>query len=301
MSMFSKKHLIATIIVFTILGLTIVLSYEENRAFIFGLFLRLFILAKKHIILTTLSFLSLTFTKIFSLLLKGIIKRYIIEKIIMGNIKSHFFNYIKEDIKELLLYFKNNFKSLPIVKQIIAIFAFIGSLGFMTTFMGEMIAIKVFLAKVWSFLLALFLKIFNGVIYFITDFLWNGWISPIVEIVVFNWILGFLEKVPYLKEVLEDIYNFFRDIYNFIDYYFVIFIKMPIKRALIFAVEKIKNSIRKLMGKKRVSFYTKLIKEKELNLNKYREIKIKKRVYLRKRENFYLNLKNKKRVYKNRK
>jgi len=100
------------------------------------------------------------------LLATGLRKRYFIEKILTHRLKIHFLDHIKDDLLRLVHYIKKNFRNFPIVKQIIILMAFMSSLGFVGKFMGWMFAVKVFVTKFWSFLLAIFLKTGTAAVFF---------------------------------------------------------------------------------------------------------------------------------------
>lgn len=162
-----NKHILVWAFTFLLVVIIVLFSIEESRTFIIALGLRVFFFAKKNIIMLLAAFflvkgkfiLALFLKKIALLSVTGLGKRYLIEKVITHNLKIHFLDGISNDIKRLLAYIKENFQDFPLVKQIIAGFVFIGSLGFVGKFMGGMLAMKVFIAKFWSFLLALFLKV----------------------------------------------------------------------------------------------------------------------------------------------
>jgi len=188
-----KKQILLWIVPVLVSGIVVLFSVEGSRLFIVDLVLRIFLFVKENILAIVAAFflvkgkfvLTLFLKKIALLSATGLGKRYFIEKVINHNVKIHFLDHITEDIKRLILYVKKNFKNFPLVKQIIAGLAFVSSLGFVGKFMGGMLAMKVFIAKFWSFLLVIFLKAGTGIVYFFTDYLWGSWIEPIVEVGIF--------------------------------------------------------------------------------------------------------------------
>jgi len=258
--------------------LIIFYSVDDFKEFIIAFILRVFYFFKRNIMIFIATFflvkgkfiLMVFLKKITILSIGGLGKRYFIEKVFMGNIKTHFLDHLKDDIKRLSKHAKENFKNFPLVKKIITIFAFLGSLGFVGKFMGGMLAIKVFIAKVWSFLLAIFLKVGGTIVYFFTDYLWGSWLAPIVEVVIFSYLLSWLEKVPFLSKILKKIYALFIYSFAWIEEYLEKIFHLPMKRFLSWLVKKVKNKIYKFIGYKRVSKWKRLKQSRSLNPNKYK-------------------------------
>jgi Zn-dependent protease with chaperone function len=196
----------------------------------------------------------------------------VVEKMIMGNVKTHFLDHLSDDIKRLVRHAKKNFKNFSLVKKMMTVFVFLGSLGFIGKFMGGMLAVKVFVAKVWSFLLALFLKVGTAVTYFFTDYLWGSWLAPLVEVVIFTWLLSWMEKVPFLARGLREIYAFFVFWFGWMEYYVEKVFHIPLKGFLKWLVKKIQNSIYHFIGVERVSAWKRLKQRRMLNPNTYTQI-----------------------------
>jgi len=275
-----KKEIIIGGVLFLMLVLVLVYGVEDIYAFVVAVVVRATIFFKRHIISMFVTFflvngkfiLTMFLKKIALLSVTGLGKRYIIEKVIMENFKIHFLEHLKEDIKKFFIHAKNNFSKFTIVKKLITIFAFIGSLGFVTKFMGGMIAIKVFVAKVWSFLLAIFLKVGSAVVYFFTDYLWSSWIAPIVEVVVFSWLLAWMEKVPFLAKILRKIYDSFLYFFGWLDEYAQKIFHRPIKRLLSNLVHRIQRGIYKFIGYGDGSVWSKLKQKRALKKNAYTKL-----------------------------
>ena len=259
-----------------LLGLfVIVLFFEESREFVLAFFLRILFFVKKNLFRMLAAFflvkgkfiLSLFMKKIALLSATGLGKRYVVEKVVMGNVKKHFLNHLTDDFKRLIKHAKENFKSFPLIKKIITLFAFLGSLGFVGKFMGGILALKVFVAKIWSFLLALFLKVGTGVSYFFTEYLWESWLAPLLEVILFSWLLSWMEKVPFLAKGLKKIYAFFIDWFEWFESYMEKIFHIPLKRFLKWLVQKIQTSIYKFIGYKKVSMWKRLQEDRKLNPN----------------------------------
>ncbi len=279
--------------------ITMLFSIEESRTFIVAFFLRAILFVKKNIIMLLTAFflvkgkfiLTLFLKKIAVLSASGLGKRYLIEKVINHNLKIHFLDHISDDIKRLIVYVKTNFKDFPIIKQIIAGFVFLSSLGFVGKFMGGMLAMKVFVAKVWSFLLAIFLKVGTALFYFFSDYLWGSWIAPLVEVLIFSWLLEWMEKVPFLKRGMNTIYRFFISLFGWVEYYLEKIFHIPVKRFFRYLSRKIKRHIYTFIGYKRVSAWERLQEVRQLHpnsqtklLKKRKEKQIKEKSYIALRE-----------------
>jgi hypothetical protein len=228
--------------------------------------------------------LKLFLKKIIMLSATGLSKRYLIEKVITHNVKIHFFNDIADDVRRLITYIKKNFKDFPVVKQIIAGLLFLTSAGFVTKFMGSMIAMKVFVAKVWSFLLALFLKVSTAIVYFFTDYLWGMWFAPIVELIIFTWIIRWLEKVPFLKRGLDKIYLYFKTFFSAVEYFLETMLHIPLKRFSKFVARKIQKMIHRFIGYKRISAWESLKQVRKLKPNKHLQLEMQRALKENKRD-----------------
>ncbi len=261
--------------------IVIVLLFEQSREFVFALLLRILLFVKKNIFKMLAAFflvkgkfiLTLFMKKIALLSATGLGKRYVVEKVLMENLKKHFLNHLTDDFKRLIKHAKENFKNFPLIKKMITVFAFLGSLGFVGKFMGGMLAVKVFVAKVWSFLLALFLKTGTAVVYFFTDYLWGSWLAPIVEVVIFTWLLSWMEKVPFLSKGIQKVYTFFVAWFEWFEYTMEKIFHIPVKRFLKWLVKKIQTSIYTFIGYEKVSMWKRLQEDRKLNPNAYIRLK----------------------------
>jgi hypothetical protein len=258
----------------------IVLFFEESREFVFAVFLRILLFVKKNLLKMLAAFflvkgkfiLTLFMKKVALLSATGLGKRYMVEKVVMGNFKKHFLDHLTDDFKRLINHAKENFKNFPLIKKIITVFAFVGSLGFAGKFMGGMLALKVFVAKVWSFLLAIFLKTGTAVVYFFTDYLWGSWLAPIVEVVIFTWLLSWMEKVPFFAKGIQKVYSFFVAWFEWFEYYMKKIFHIPVKRFLKWLVKKIQTSIYRFIGYEKVSIWKRLQENRALNPNSHKRL-----------------------------
>jgi len=276
-----KNKILAWVLPIILLIVIVVFSIEESRTFILKPVHSLFYFLKENIIVLLTAFflvkgkfiLMLFLKKIAFLSAAGLGKRYLIEKVISHNFKIHLLDHISGDIKHLVNYIKKNFKNFPIVKQIIAAFIFLGSLGFVGKFMGGMLAMKVFIAKFWSFLLAIFLKAGTAIVYFFTDYLWGSWIAPIVEVVIFTWILSWMEKVPFLAKGLDKVSRFFSTFFKGLELFLEKVFHIPVQSFLQWLSKKIKQAIYRFIGYTKVSKWKRLQEERAFNPNSHIKLK----------------------------
>ncbi|MEA2047089.1 MAG: hypothetical protein U9O64_01430 [Campylobacterota bacterium] len=272
-----KNKMLSWLLPLLLIGTVVIFSIEESRTYVMAPLHGVYYFVRENLLALLAAFflvkgkfvLTLFLKKIAILSATGLGKRYIIEKVITHHFKIHFLDHIMEDIKRLITYIKNNFKNFPIVKQVIAIFVFLGSLGFVGKFMGGMLAMKVFIAKFWSFLLAIFLKTGTAIVYFFTDYLWGSWIAPIVEIVIFSWILSWMEKVPFLAKILAKISRFFMKLFRGIEFFLEKVFHIPVKKFFKWLVKRVKRGIYHFIGYQRVSSQKRLKQYRLLTPNAY--------------------------------
>ena len=275
-----KNRILAWVLPLVLVGIIVVFSIEESRAFVLTPVRSAYYFVKENLFALLTAFflvkgkfvLMLFLKKIALLSATGLGKRYVIEKVITHNFKIHFLDHITDDIKRLIVYSKKNFKNFPIVKQMIAVFVFLGSLGFVGKFMGGMLAMKVFIAKFWSFVLALFLKAGTAIVYFFTDYLWGSWIAPIVEVVIFTWILSWMEKVPFLAKGLAKISAFFSTFFKWVEFFLEKVFHIPVKSFLKWLAKKIQRSIYRFIGYQKVSAWKRLKQTRLLTPNSHTKI-----------------------------
>ena len=149
---------------------------------------------------------------------------------------------------------------------------------------------KVFLAKFWSVLLALFLKVGTAVIYFFTDYSWGSWIAPLVEVVIFTWILAWMEKVPFLAKGLAEIYAFFITFFKGVEFFLEKIFHIPIKDFLKWLAKKIQKYIYRFIGYKRISSWGRLKQIRSLRPNSHVKLSVARKERMeKKKENIYLS------------
>jgi len=270
-----NKRIVWLGLVLILLVIIILFSIEDIRTFFIALALRIFFFVKKNILALLAAFflvkgkfiLMIFLKKVAILSATGLGKRYLIEKVINHNLKIHFLDYIAGDIKRLMVYTKNNFQDFPIIKQTIAGLVFLSSLSFVGKFMGGMVAMKVFVAKFWSFLLAIVLKFSAAIIYFFTDYLWGSWIAPLIEVLIFSWLIEWMEKVPFLKKYIIKIYDFFLFVFSWFEGLLERVFHIPMKRFFKFLAKRIKKRIYNFIGYEKVSAWDRLNEIRELTPN----------------------------------
>jgi hypothetical protein len=286
------KQYLWWLVAFVIVSLLILAGVEQSREFLVAFILRLLFFAKKYLIALLTSFflvkgkfiLTLFLKKIALLSATGLSKRYLIEKVINHNLKIHFLDYISDDVKRLVLYIRQNFKRFPIVKQAIATALFIGSLGFVGKFMGWMLAMKVFVAKFWSFILAIVLKVTTALVFFFTDYLWGSWIAPLIEVLLFSWLFEWLEKVPFLTKYIRAFYAYFIGFFLWIEGYLEKIFHIPAKQFFRFLARRIQKKIYRFIEYKRVSPWHKLQEKRTLYPSKYQQLEQQRKEYAKKKK-----------------
>jgi len=265
---------------FFIIILTLLFTFEESRIFILEILTDILLFVKENSIAILTAFflvkgkfvIKLFIRKIILLSATGLGKRYMIERVLNHQIKVHFLDHLKDDFKRLSDHVKDNFQNFPLIKKIMTLFAFLGSLGFVGKFMGGMLAVKVFIAKVWSFLLVVFLKLFTALFYFVTKVLWGNWLAPVLEVILFSWLLTWLEKVPFLKQGLNKMSQLFTYLFGWIEVFVAKLMKAPLRRFLKWLVKNMKIAIYKFIGYERVSRFKRLQEERKLNPNSHTEL-----------------------------
>lgn len=160
----------------------------------------------------------------------GLGKRFLIEKVFLKNLKEHYLDRIP-----LVMFFKHikdNFLEFSLVKKLIS-FLSIGFFGFLTArFFGFLIFIKVTLAKIWSVLLLATLKVWGAILYFFSQYIWNSWLTPLIEIFILSWLLKLLEKNDWIKNKLTSFYAVIGRIFSIIEDFLERVFHIPIQKML---------------------------------------------------------------------
>ncbi len=261
------------------------LYLDETRVLIFTFFTDVYFFIKQNIIAILTAFflvkgkfvIKLFMRKIILLSATGLGKRYMIERVLNQQIKVHFMDHLRDDFKRLLEHVKQNFQNFPLVKKIMTVFAFIGSLGFVGKFMGGVLAVKVFIAKIWSFLLVVFLKFFTALFYFISKVLWGSWLAPVLEVLIFSWLLDWLKKIPFLKAGFTKLSKLFSYLFGWIEKFIAQLLKRPLQRFLKWLAKTMKIAIYKFIGYERVSLYARLQETRKLHMNAYELVRSKRK------------------------
>jgi len=289
----SLRFIFGIIILFLLL-----LNIEEVRTFVIAFILRALTFIERNIITIFMSlllvkgkFVWLIFIKKMTILsATGLGKRYLTEKVFIHHLTKNLINPLRGDIKSLINYIKKYFANFNIVKKIISIFIFLSSLSYIAKYMGIFLAIKVLLAKIWSFLLAFFLKISTSIIYFFTNYIWNSWITPILEIVVFSWFFSLMEKVPFINRFLKKIYSYLQYFIIGIDKILEKIFHIPLRLLTGFLVKFIRKLIRKFIKISHKSKFQELKYSHNHFPNAHIKIKIKRAKQKKLREKSYQSI-----------
>ena len=237
--------------------------------------------------------------KLILLSFTGLGKLYLIEKVLTYHFKLHFFNHIKRDFIKLYEHIKDNFLHYSFGKKIVAFIGMIGSLSIVARFMGKLLAFKVLLAKIWSFLLALSIKVGSSILYFFTDYLWGSWLAPLLDLLIFSWVLKLFEKIPWLKDSVIKFYELLKFVISFIDKVFAFLFREHIKSAFRWLLRKTKRWIYRFIGYKMPNAYNQLKEVRRYNPNIYQKLQNKRALKVKKqRVSVYQKLKKNKRTYK---
>lgn len=254
-----KKRVFNIFMFFLFMFIPVYIFYKsipiEYATIIDGLLLRIFIAIKSHSILlwiksiiylswTSIStnilyfFTSLTIKKFTILSIMGLGKRFIIDHVVVKFIYKYFIKDIKTPIKELFLYVYNDFRSFSLKKKIIGALslflpATLVSYSLYSMNLFGLIFEKVFSANIWKIILAFFIKSLNAVFYFFSNYIWNSWLAPIIEIIIFSYLIGFLEKhVAFIGIPLRLLYKKFENIGNTIIGFFNKHFFIPSKKNM---------------------------------------------------------------------
>jgi len=215
-------------------------------------FLAAFFLVKGKFIL------KIFLKKILFLSATGLGKRYLIERVFTYHFKIHFLNHLALDLQRLFEHIKKNFLRFPLTKKLVAGLVFLGSLGYVSKFVGVMLTLKVLIAKIWSFLLAVVMKMGSSLLYFFTDYIWGSWLAPIIEIVIFSWLFGLLEKVPFLTKSVRWIYTITLSLFTWFEALIGALFHYPIRRSLQWLLKQTRFLIYRFIGYKQVPAYLQL-------------------------------------------
>jgi len=218
--------------------------------------------------------LKLFLKKILFISATGLGKRYLIERVFTYHLKVHFLDHIKGDLARLFKHIKKNFMRFPLTKKLIAAFAFLGSLGYVSKFMGVMLALKVMIAKIWSFLLAIVLKTGSMILYFFTDYIWGSWLAPIIEVVIFSWFLEFLERVPFLTGTIRWLFRTSLRMFQWFEGLLGDLFHHPVQKMFRWALKLTRTLIYRFIGYKRLPAYQQLRELRKFEPNSWKRLHI---------------------------
>ncbi len=191
-------------------------------------------------------------------------KRYVMEQIVAHNLKRHFFDHIKEDLSRLARHLAHRFKRFPLAKRLMTVAAFIGSLGIVGKIAGAALFIKVVLARIWSFLLRVTLRIGNLVTLFFVEVLWQGILLPLLELLLLSRLWRLLAHLPGMELLLR----LLRRLYDLFGRYFGAllrrYVQLPLKRLLRRAALRIREMIYAYIGFRKENAWQRLQKLRTL-------------------------------------
>jgi len=110
------KRIFWSTLFFLFVLIVLLLYVQYSREIIVALFLRILLFVKKNIFKIFAAFflvkgkfiLTLFMKKIALLSVTGLGKRYVIEKVVMGNVKKHFLDHLADDFKRLVNIFRSH-------------------------------------------------------------------------------------------------------------------------------------------------------------------------------------------------
>jgi hypothetical protein len=202
--------------------------------------------------------LGLTAIKVFFI---GI-KRYVIDHIISTNLNEHFFVHLLIPLKEWWKNFdlkKKLFFFIP-ASILSVLTVYLTGLSKFLNFVGIKALIISFFKGVWL--------VFNKIFFFFTSFIWDSWFAPIIEVLIFSWLLKLLEKIPVIRKIFNKIYAFFATILSRMGAVQDDYVNKPIQKRLNHAGRRAA-----LYLKKRNRAQKKIIKEQQALLKEYGEEK----------------------------
>lgn len=288
-----KKKFINLFMFFIFMYIPVYIFYKalpyEYSSLIDSFLLRTFLFLKSHAIIVwiktilflawnfisdnvILFFSTLTIKKFALLSVIGLGKRFIIDHIIIKFLYQHFIKDIKEPIKDLFKFIYNNFKSLSIKRKFIGLLSLVlpASLVSYTLYSMNLLGFileKVFSANMWKIILAFVLKGANTVFYFFSNYIWNSWIAPILEIFIFSFILGFLEKhISFIGKPLRYVYRKFEYVGNKFIYILDKFILHPSRKKMKKGAIRINKKIYNFIKINNKSSLTEIQKNKSYNM-----------------------------------
>jgi hypothetical protein len=238
-----------------------VISFYCHEAYFLAFWLRIFVFLKLKAFYSSIIalipvligksvafLLNLTLKKASFIFVTGIAKRFFIDNILVKLIHENFIVFLKEPLLHLFKSLKNILLSFSLKKKIYAgliLFLPVSIATYVFYLFGllSIIIEKILSAQIWKSLLVVFLKFFSSILFFFTDYIWNSWIEPLVEILIFTWVLKYIEKIPFIAPFFRKLYAFFR--WSSISFRkkFRTFFSNPVKKRLKKSADSISSKI----------------------------------------------------------
>lgn len=293
-----NKKIFFSILILTYIMSNIYMFFPNVFDVIFSFIIRISIFVKAKLLILFSSFFLVNGKFVFKLFIKkiifilplGLAKRYFIEKILIKNITN---NYLKRlPFNDFINFLLNKFIKISKTSKIIASISFVFSTILGLSFFGDLIIIKILIAKLWSILLLIFTKIATISYILIID---TSWIKTLIEILIYGWILSKLEKTKYIGKYIFKIYNFIYSLFiKILDFFDLLFNK-PVKNFFHFLTIKTSLWMHKTMKTKGYDrFYDFILRDREKNKNILNQLKEYRKI---KKSNYEKIKKNKKSLF----
>lgn len=206
--------------------------------------------------------------KIFILSVIGLSKRFFVEKIFMENMMKlfikklplkDFFKTSKEKVKETKLAVKATWIGGILFSTAGGLFAF-----------GDVVLLKVILAKFWSFMLVLFSKFMLLVGYLLLD---SGWVRMLIEVVIIGFLMEVLKKIPFVHKLVMALVKWFIKTFRFVGRFFENTFNMPAQKGINKLTIATSKWMHKSMGSEGFETYHEfIIREREEKLPVYKQL-----------------------------
>lgn len=203
---------------------------------------------------------SLTLKKAALLTSIGLGKRFVVDVVVMGQIKRHYLEKIQEPVAELITHLKASWKRWSPLKKVLSILPasvagyLVHALGFSGTLLKNTLT-----AKFWSHLLLLIMKLWAAIGLFVTEVFIHSWLTPFIEVFFISIILKQLKRIPFVYELMERFWNGFAGL---------------IRRLADLMRKAVKGNIEKSMGlgaKKTTEMIHRITRDKEGRLKMEKE------------------------------
>lgn len=192
-------------------------------------------------------------------------KRYLIDNVVMVSLNNNFIYHIKRPVLNLIFHYSEIIKDFSLKKKIVIWATAIGIpfiiIAPILYFIGlfTFILEKVFSANMWKAMLLWILKIIGVFLAFFSN-IWDSWFAPIIEVVLFTWILGLLEKIPFLGKLIRPVYilfnRFILRVKNLLNTHFHKKIKKGFSQAILHINYHVDITILKSQNEKMLEKYT---------------------------------------------